>query len=102
MHTKEEKGPKTHKIQDGSMFTWKFKMAAIFVKIVYVFIDPQMYRSFESIKNLDSIFLKLFVIPGGNALPKKSNGGFFCHPSKSKWEVPRNIPHDLAKLLHGV
>ena len=26
------KGPKTHKIQDGGMFAWKFKMAAIFVK----------------------------------------------------------------------
>ena len=23
---------KTHKIQDGGMFTWKFKMAAIFEK----------------------------------------------------------------------
>ena len=37
MHPKGEnnvvkKGPKTHKIQDGGMFTWKFKMAAIFVK----------------------------------------------------------------------
>ena len=31
---------------------WKFKMAAIFWKIVYVFTDPHMYRSFESIKNL--------------------------------------------------
>ena len=28
-----KKGPKTHKIQDGGMFTWKFKMAAIFVKL---------------------------------------------------------------------
>ena len=28
----------------------------------------------------DSIFLKLFVIPGGNALPKKSNGGIFLPP----------------------
>ncbi len=35
-----KKGPKTHKIQDGGMFTWKFKMAAIFCKIVYVFTDP--------------------------------------------------------------
>ena len=23
---------------------------------------------------------------------KNPTGGFFCHPSKSKWEVPRNIP----------
>ena len=28
----------------------------------------------------DSIFLKLFVILGGNALPKKSNGGIFLPP----------------------
>ena len=27
------KWSKTHKIQDGGMFTWKFKMAAIFVKL---------------------------------------------------------------------
>ncbi len=38
IHTKEEnnfvkKGPKTHKNQDGGMFTWKFKIAAIFVKL---------------------------------------------------------------------
>ena len=37
MHTKEEnnffKKVKKHKIQDGGMFTWKFKMAAIFVKL---------------------------------------------------------------------
>ena len=38
MHTKEEnnclkKGKKTHKIQEDGMFTWKFKMAAIFVKL---------------------------------------------------------------------
>ena len=31
-----KKGPKTHTIQDGGMFTWKFKMAAIFCKIVLV------------------------------------------------------------------
>ena len=65
-----KKGPKTHRIQDGGMFTWTFKMAAIFVKIVYVFTDPQMYRSFESIKNLQRFdFLKIFVIPGRNAPP---------------------------------
>ena len=58
-------------IQDGCYFC----------KIVYVFTDPQMYRSFESIKNLQRFdFLKLFVIPGGNALPKKSNGGIFLPP----------------------
>ena len=47
-------------IQDGRYFC----------KIVYVFTDPQMYRSFESIKNLQRFdFLKIFVIPGGNAPP---------------------------------
>ena len=52
------------------MFTLKFKMAAIFCKIVYVFSDPQMYISFESIKNLQRFeFLKIFLIPGGNAPP---------------------------------
>ena len=93
-----KKGPKTHKIQDGGMFTWKFKMAAIFVKL---YMSLPIYRcrsvktySFESIKNLQRFdFLKTFVIPGGgNAPPKKSNGGLFCHPSKSKWEVPRTAP----------
>ena len=57
-------------------------MAAIFVKL-YVFTDPQMYRSFESIKNLQRFdFFKIFVIPGGNAPPppKKSNGGIVLPP----------------------
>ena len=81
MHPKGEnnfvkKGPKTHKIQDGGMFTWKFKMAAIFVKIVYVIADPQIYRTFESIKNCQRCdFLKIFVIPGGNATPHKFQRG---------------------------
>ena len=60
------------------MFTWKFKMAAIFVKLymslpIHICIDLsnqlRIYR--------DSIFLKLFVIPGGNALPKKIQQGDF-------------------------
>ena len=47
-------------IQDGRYFC----------KIVYVFTDPQMYSSFESIKNLQRFdFLKICVIPGGNAPP---------------------------------
>ena len=38
VHEKEEnnfliKVKKKHKIQDGGMFTWKFKMAAVFVKL---------------------------------------------------------------------
>ena len=30
-----KKDSKTHKIQDGGRFTWKFKMAAIFVKLYW-------------------------------------------------------------------
>ena len=57
-------------IQDGRCFC----------KIGHVFTDPQVYRSFESIKNLQRFdFLKIFVIPGGNAPPKK-NGGIFLPP----------------------
>ena len=83
MHTKEEniflkKGPKTHKIQDGGMFTWKFKMAAIFVKL---YMSLPIHRCIDLSNPLriyrDSIFLKLFVIPGGNALPKKIQQGDF-------------------------
>ena len=58
-------------IQDGRYFC----------KIVYVFTDSQMYRSFESIKNLQRFdFLKICVIPGGNAPPKQSNGGIVLPP----------------------
>ena len=46
-----KKGPKTRKIQYGGMFTWKFKMAAIFCKIVCHYRSIDAYRSFESIKN---------------------------------------------------
>ena len=64
-------------IQDGRYFC----------KIVYVFTDPQMYRSFESIKNLQRFdFFRLFVIPGGNALPKKFNGGIFLPPFQMEVE----------------
>ena len=107
MHTKEEnvifkKVQKTHKIQDGGMFTWKFKMAAIFVKL---YMSLPIHRSIDLSNPLRIYrfnFLKIFLIPGGNAPPKNPTGGFFCHPSKSKWEVPRNIPHHFAKLLHAV
>ena len=108
MQSKEEnicfkKVKKTHKIQDGGMFTWKFKMAAIFVKL---YMSLPIHRSIDLSNPLriyrDSIFLKIFVIPGEMRPLTNPTGGFFCHPSKSKWEVPRNIPHHLAKLLHAV
>ena len=53
-------------IQDGRYFC----------KIVYVIADPQIYRTFESIKNCQRCdFLKIFVIPGGNATPHKFQRG---------------------------
>ena len=74
MHTKEENNF-LKKVEKHT----KSKMAACYVeiqdgryfcKIVYVFTDPQMYISFESIKNLQRFdFLKICVIPGGNAPP---------------------------------
>ena len=75
------------------MFTLKFKMAAVFVKLymslpihrcIYLSNPLRIYR--------DSIFLKIFVIPGGMRPPKNPTGGLFCHPPKSKWEVPGNNP----------
>ncbi len=82
MHTKEENNC-LKKVQKHT----NSKMAAClrgnqdgryFCKIVYVFTDPQMYRSFESINNLQRFdFVKIFAIPGGNAPPKKSNMVFF-------------------------
>ena len=62
IHTKEEnnlfkKGPKTHKIQDGGMFTWKLKMAAIFVKL---YMSLQIHRCIDISNPLriyrDSVF----------------------------------------------
>ena len=54
-----KKGPKTHKIQDGGMFTWKFKMAAIFVKL-YKIMSLPIHRYIDLSKPLriyrDSIF----------------------------------------------
>ena len=49
MHMKEannlfKKGPKTHTIQDGGMFTWKFKMATIFVKL---YMSLPIHRSMD-------------------------------------------------------
>ena len=81
MHPKGENnfvknGPKTHKIQDGGMFTWKFKMAAIFVKL---YTSLPIHRCIDlsnpSRIDRDAIFLKIFEIPGGNAPPPQFQWG---------------------------
>ena len=58
------------KIQDGRYFC----------KIVYVIADPQIYRSFESIKNLQrcDFFKRYLKFQGGMPPPTNSNGGYFC------------------------
>ena len=58
------------------MFTRTFKMAAIFVKL---YTSLPIYRckdlSNPSRIDRDAIFLKIFVIPGGNAPPHKFQRG---------------------------
>ena len=80
MHMKDEnnfikKVQKTHKIQDGGMFTWKFKMAAVFVKL---YMSLPIHRCTDLSNPLkidrDTIFLKILVIPGGNGPPKGGRG----------------------------
>ena len=74
MHTKEENNF-LKKVQNTQNPRWRHVYVEIqdgryFCKIVYVFTDPQMYRSFESINNLQRFdFLNICVIPGGNAPP---------------------------------
>ena len=128
MHVNEtnkilKKVQKTDKIQDGAMFTRKFKMATIFVKL---YMSIPIHRSIDRSNPLriggDAIFLKIFLIPGGECIPTNSSGGgYICPfqiygnappqipvegdtsvPSKSKWEILRNNLHHLAKLLHAV
>ena len=70
-------------IQDGRYFC----------KILYFITDPWMYIYFEPQK---CYFLNIFLIPGGICPPQNPAGEYFCHPSKSKWEVPRNNLHHLA------
>ena len=88
MHTKEE-NDFLKKVQNTQNPIWRHVYVEIqdgryFCKIVYLFTDPQMYRSFESIKNLQRFdFLKICVIPGGMRPLKNPTGGLFCHPSKS-------------------
>ncbi len=57
-------------IQDGRYF----------YKIVYVFTDPQVYKSFESIKNLQRFDFFKVICNSRGALPKKSNRGIFLPP----------------------
>ncbi len=75
IHTKEEniyflKGPQNPENPRWRDVYVEIQDGRYLCKIVYVFTDPQVYRSFESIKNLQRFdFLKIFVIPGGNAPP---------------------------------
>ncbi len=74
-------------IQDGRYFC----------KIVHVFTDPTVYRSFEYIKNLKIFdFLKIFVIPWGNAPPKQSNGGIFLPPFQIEVGGTKEHPPSLG------
>ena len=58
------------------MFTWKFKMAAIFEKLyMSIPIHKCIDRSNPLGTGRDVIFLKIFVIPGGNTPPTKSSWG---------------------------
>ena len=56
-------------------------MAAIFVKL---YMSLPIHRCIDLSNQLgiyrDSIFLRIFGIPGGNAPPKKSNGGIVLPP----------------------
>ena len=86
MHPKGEnnfvkKGPKTHKIQDGGMFTWKFKMAAVFVKLYRTLpIHRCIDLSNPSRIDRDAIFFKDICNSRGDCAPPptNSNGVYFC------------------------
>ena len=61
-----KKVQKTHKIQDGDIFTWKFKMAAVFVKLymslpIHICIDLSIPLKIDRY----TFFIKILVIPGG-------------------------------------
>ena len=75
-------GPKTHTIQDGGRFTWKFKMAAIIFIKLYTSLPIQRHIDLSNTSRIDrdAIFLNIFVIPGGNAPPPPQipTGGYFC------------------------
>ena len=104
MHTKEEniyfkKGPKTHKIQDGGMFTWKFKMAAIFVKLymslpIHRCIDLSNPLRMYRVQRFD--FFKVICNSRGNALPKKSNRGIFLPPFQIEVGGAKEHPSPLG------
>ena len=74
-------------IQDGRYFC----------KIIYVFTDPQVYRSFESIKNLQRFdFFKDICNSRGNAPPNKSNGGIFLPPFQIEVGGTKEHPPSLG------
>ena len=75
-----KKVQKTYKIQDGGMFTWKFKMAAVFVKLymslpIHICIDLSIplkidrYTFFKDIRN-----------SRGNVPPKRVEGSDNLNP----------------------
>ena len=78
-------------------------MAAVFVKL---YMSLPIHRCIDLSNPLriyrDSIFLKICVIPGGNAPPKKSNGGIVLPPFQIDVGGTKEQPHHLAKLLHAV
>ena len=72
-------------------------MAAILVKL---YMSLPIHRCIDLSNPLridrDSIFFKLFVIPGGNALPKKFNGGIFLPPLQIKVGGAKEHPPPLG------
>ena len=96
MHVKEEnnvfkKVKQTDKSQDGGMFTWKFKMAAVFVKL---YMSLPIHRCIDLSNPLkidrDTIFLKILVIPGGNVPPKGVEGSANLNPIISRQFDPKS------------
>ena len=79
MHMKEEnrffKKVHKHKIQDGGMFTWKFKMAAIF--FVKLYTSLPIHRCIDHSNRQRCEFIKVCVIPRGLRPTQIPAGGYF-------------------------
>ena len=71
---------------DGGMFTWKVKMAAIFVNF---YMSLPIHRCIDLSNPLridrDAIFFKIFVIPGGMPPPHK------IHPGDTSATLPNAV-----------